>query len=221
MSDDTELQREITRVALRALEGTDFALAGSGGLREHGIVDRLTHDIDLFTSNADASAFDVAVEALVGELKHLGYIVDLIRQAPQFAQLRVTVAGGLSIDMDLAVDWREVKAVMLSVGPVLSLQDAVGNKISALYSRAEARDYLDVDAIRASGRVTDAELIRSVRERDAGFEVSVFARQLDQFQRIKADRFSEYGVNAKQVDAIKQRFVEWAAELRSTIPNID
>ena len=48
MNDDEELQRDLTRVALTALDGRAFALAGSGAIREHGMVDRLTHDVDLF-----------------------------------------------------------------------------------------------------------------------------------------------------------------------------
>lgn len=64
---------------------------------------------------------------------------------------------GRSVDMDLAVDWREKQPVALSIGPVLSLEDAVGSKLSALYTRNEARDYIDVDSIRASGRFTDVE----------------------------------------------------------------
>jgi hypothetical protein len=54
MSTDGELQCEITRLALRTLDGTPFALAGSGAIREHGIIDRPTQDIDLFTSDLDA-----------------------------------------------------------------------------------------------------------------------------------------------------------------------
>ncbi|MEP7369634.1 MAG: hypothetical protein ABI662_08265, partial [Dermatophilaceae bacterium] len=132
--------------------------------------------------------------------------------AERFARLRVTTGEGQSVDMDLAVDWRESEPVTLSIGPVLSLGDAVGNKVSALYSRAEARDYLDVDAIRASGKFTDQELIGSAAERDAGFEVAMFARQLDQVQRLTPERVAEYGVDVAQLDAIKGLF-----EHRATI----
>lgn len=118
--------------------------------------------------------------------------------------------------MDLAVDWRQNEPVTLSVGPVLSVEDAVGSKVSALYTRNEARDYIDVDSIRASGRFTDAGLMRAAMERDAGFEVGVFAQQLDQVQRIDPRRFEEYGVDAVQLDAIKERFGQWAAELRTS-----
>jgi hypothetical protein len=48
-----EPQREITRMALRSLDGTSFVLAGSGAMREHGLVDRPTEDVDLFTDGRD------------------------------------------------------------------------------------------------------------------------------------------------------------------------
>lgn len=94
MSDEKELQRELTRVALDALDGHAFALAGSGAIREHGIVDRATQVIDLFTNDMEAAAFDSAVDELTDELRRAGHSVDEVRRAPQFAQLRVTTAEG-------------------------------------------------------------------------------------------------------------------------------
>ncbi|MHB1473982.1 MAG: nucleotidyl transferase AbiEii/AbiGii toxin family protein [Dermatophilaceae bacterium] len=63
MSEAEEPQREITRVALRSLDGTSFVLAGSGAIREHGLVDRPTEDVDLFTSDVDLPRFSSAVDA--------------------------------------------------------------------------------------------------------------------------------------------------------------
>lgn len=221
MSAEEDLQREITRAALRALQGTGFALAGSGAIREHGLVERPTRDVDLFTSDPDVAAFDSAVNELVDALRQgAGLDVEEVRRAERFAQLRVTTGEGQSVDMDLAVDWRESEPVTLLIGPVLSLGDAVGNKVSALYSRAEARDYLDVDAIRASGKFTDQELIGSAAERDAGFEVAMFARQLDQVQRLTPERVAEYGVDVAQLDAIKGRFEQWSTTLRGDTPAV-
>ena len=213
MNDEKKLQRKLTRVALEALSGRAFALAGSGAIREHGIVDRATQDIDLFPNNMDTAAFESAINELIHQLRSTGHTVDEVRRTPQFAQLRITTAEGHSVDMDLAMDWREHEPVTLSVGPVLSLEDSVGSKVNALYTRAEARDYLDVDSIRASGHFTDTQLMRAAAERDAGFDKVMFARQLDQAQRIRLERVARYGVDAAQLDAIKARFATWSAEL--------
>lgn len=215
MSTDEELQREITRLALRALDGTPFALAGSGAIREHGIIDRPTQDIDLFTSDLDAGRFDTAVSSVVNGIRDAGHAVDELRRVEQFARLHITTDEGRFVEMDMGVDYREGEPVILSVGPVLSLDDAVANKVSALYSRAEARDYLDVDAIRTSGKFTDADLIAAARERDLGFEVPMFAVQLDNVKNLDAGQVERYGVEPSQLDAIKSRLTNWAAELRA------
>lgn len=216
MSSDEELQRDVTRAALRALDGTPFALAGSGAIREHGISDRPTQDIDLFTSDVDEVRFDAAVGSVVDELRASGQVVDEVRRAPQFARLHITTAEGRFVEMDMGVDYREGDPVTLSIGPVLSLDDAVANKVSALYGRAEPRDYLDVDAIRSSGKFTDAELIDAARERDLGFEVPMFVTQLEGVQKLQPSQVGRYNVDPAELDAIKSRLGEWAAALRSS-----
>jgi len=105
--------------------------------------------------------------------------------------------------------------------PYFSLEDAVGNKLSALYGRAYARDFLDVDSIRASGKFTDAELIRSAIERDPGFEVPMFITQLELVHRVLPEQVSQYNVDADQLDGIKNRFDVWVSTLRGEIPDLD
>jgi hypothetical protein len=212
-SRDVEFQREVTRIALAGIEQAGFALAGSGAIREHGVIDRPTEDVDLFTTSQDVDEFGAAVGHVAADLRGSGYEVLRTRQAPQFARLHVRSADGFELDVDLGVDWRENDPVQLDVGPVLSLTDAVGNKVSALYSRAEARDYLDVDAIRASGRFTDEELMSAAAERDPGFDVSMFAQQLDAARRLQPAQVARYGVDADQLDGVKERCTQWAARL--------
>ncbi len=62
---DVEVQREITRVALAGIENSGFALAGSGAIRERGVIERPTEDIDLFDTSQDVDAFGRAVERVV------------------------------------------------------------------------------------------------------------------------------------------------------------
>ena len=102
----------------------------------------------------------------------------------------------------------------LDIGPVLSLSDAISNKVSALYSRGEARDYLDVDAIRTSGRFTDEQLIGAATERDGGFEVAMFAQQLDAVRRLQPAQVARYGIDAAGLEEVKTRCTQWAAQLR-------
>lgn len=210
---EVAVQREVARAALAGVEG--FALAGSGAIREHGMIERPTEDVDLFTDSLDVSRFDRSVDQVIGQLRRSGYEVGEIQRVPRFARLHVATSDGLQLDVDLGVDWRHDDPVFLSVGPVLSVADAVGNKVSALYSRGEARDYLDVDAIRASDRFSDDQLITAAAERDAGFEVGMFAQQLAAASRLQPAQVARYGVTADQLEAVKARCLEWAETLRS------
>ena len=153
MSGDQEEQRRIARLALEAAgDEAGFALAGSGAIREHGLIDRPTEDVDLFTVQQAETRFGTSLDRIIAALRAVGYTVETRRRQDTFAQLTIVSAQGHSTGMDLGVDWRAHPPVRLEVGPVLAIEDAVGNKVGALFSRAETRDYLDVDAIRRSGR---------------------------------------------------------------------
>ena len=172
------IQRDIARIALARAADLGFALAGSGAIREHGITERPTEDVDLFTTSQFSAEFDRAVEQTTTDSQGHGFRVETTRHATQFVRLALIAPGGDEFQLDLGVDWRAEEPVTLDVGPVLSLNDAAGNKVSALYGRAEPRDYLDVDALRASGKFTDAQLIAEAAERDPGFEVRLEADQV-------------------------------------------
>lgn len=208
---DLAVQREVARIALAGVQG--FALAGSGAIREHGVIDRPTEDVDLFTTTQDVTEFGAAVDAMTEQLRGSGFVVDQTRRAPQYARLHVATNDGRQLDVDLGVDWRHDDPVRLDVGPVLSLADAVGSKVGALYSRGEARDYLDVDAIRRSGRFTDEQLVTAAAERDPGFDVAMFSQQLASAARLRPAQVARYGVTAEELEAVKARCTQWAETL--------
>ena len=177
------------------------------------MISRLSEDVDLFTSNTNERAFGDAVDRVVDALGSNGYTVDLARRTEQFARRHVRMDAGQQVEIDMGMDWREAEPVSLEVGPVLSIQDAIGNKVSALYSRAMPRDFFDVDAIRASGHYSDAQLIQAAAERDPGFVAGMFATQLERVNRLTVDDLKEYGVDAAELEAIKARLTNWASQL--------
>jgi hypothetical protein len=208
------IQREVTKTVLSLVHNSDFALAGSGAIREHGLISRPTEDIDLFTTNTDAESFGRNVTLILEGLASSGYCVSIQQQAERFARLMVEKEG-LIVNIDLGVDWRENQPVIMDIGPVLNIDDAVGNKVSALFSRSEARDFLDIDRIRTSGRYPDETLLGMAKERDLGFSLDAFIRQLGFVVWITPYQVGAYGVGAEQLERIKARFNEWARELRS------
>ncbi len=215
MTSNVELQQRVTRLLLTAIAADGFALAGAGAIRAHGLTDRPTADIDLFCSpTVEESAFREAVDRGHEILHEAGYATVRVRDAATFSRLRIHTADGMTLDVDFAINWRAATPVLLSVGPVIAERDAVAGKLGAAYSRGEVRDFLDLDAIRRSGRYTDEELLTLGHEHDAGFDPGMFAAQLSHVLRLDADQVEEYGVTTDELAAIQQRLFDWALRLR-------
>ena len=106
------IQREITKAALSLIADSDFALAGSGAIREHGLINRPTEDIDLFTTDMDSSSFDRNVNLIIDGLSASGYQVMSRQRAERFARL-VVERDALIVNIDLGVDWRENQPVIM------------------------------------------------------------------------------------------------------------
>lgn len=216
MSDERDLQRAVTLIILAGAREHGFVLAGSGAIREHGLVDRVTHDVDLFTNQYDAPSFDRAVDEARNVLEAVGYGVTERRRARYFAQLSVTADDGRTTEVDFAYDWRGQEPASMQIGPVLSADDAVASKTNAVYTRLEVRDFIDLHAIRASGRYSDEQLLLLVADRDDGFDRSMFARQLQQIARVPEERFLAYGLDAEAISRVRAHTLDWAAELEET-----
>jgi predicted nucleotidyltransferase component of viral defense system len=102
---------------------------------------------------------------------------------------------------------------VLDVGPVLARDDAVANKVGALYSRGQARDYIDVDAALSSGSYTRERLLDLAAEHDAGFDVRHFAQALRAIRRLPMAEFVAYGLSESQVSALVAHVLDWASHL--------
>ncbi len=79
-----ETQRQLIACALEVLADAGFALAGSGAIREHGMTQRPTNDIDLFTVMQASTRFPHAVDSLIEHLTANDYEVTIERVSPSF-----------------------------------------------------------------------------------------------------------------------------------------
>ena len=89
--------------------------------------------------------------------------------------------------------------------------------MAALYGRAQARDFLDIDAILTSGRYSCDRLLELAAEADQGFDRRMFADALGALSQITDAAFSEYGVRPEQITGLRQRFAAWRASWYRTV----
>lgn len=142
----------ITKVALAAGARYGLALAGGYAVQAHGMGTRPSGDVDLFTSWQHRGEFPELTTAVIGALESAGYVTSIVMRAETFVRLMVTdPADGVAEKVELSADWRAHEPVQLDIGPVLHADDAIANKVCALFGRALPRDFLDVDAAIVSG----------------------------------------------------------------------
>ena len=214
MSDD--LQFKIAQLLLSHLGSYGFVLSGGRALVELGISARPTQDLDFFTNEWDDDRFQEAVALAVQVLHDAGYKVEAIRQQQSFARYKV-VYDEQSVEIDLGYDFREGPPVTLGVGPVLSIHDAILNKISALYSRSLARDFIDLYHIRIGSNVSESQLLSLSQDRDEGFLLPYFVESLRRVETLSFDDFSEYSITHELYLEIKRSSLDWADTIEASL----
>ncbi len=163
---------------------------------------------------ASEAQFPDATEAAIAAYSADGLDAATLLTNPTFARLSVTdPTSGATAKVELAIDWRAHTPVDLAIRPVLHPDDAVANKVCALYSRAQARDYVDVDAALSSSRYDGDDLLRLAQEHDPGFDPTTFADALRSVRRLPTAEFSAYGLPDSHTAALVNRLLKWAAAI--------
>ena len=207
---------QVAAIALRAAAPHGFALGGGNALIAHGVIDRATQDVDVFSDEQGGVA--AAADAVDAALREAGFGTERRDETASLADIFygigeglaewiVTAPSGEQMLLQLAYFDRARKPVVMDIGPVLDLEDVVGGKMCALASRVEPRDYVDVAA--ALGRYNREQMIGFARRLDPGLTDSDFAdaaRRLDQW----GDRvFAPFRLSPEDVALLRERFASW------------
>jgi Nucleotidyl transferase AbiEii toxin, Type IV TA system len=202
----------LARTGLAAAERYGFALAGGYAVQAAGLLMRPSEDIDLFTAWERRAEFAAAVSAVVDAYVDDGLRVDVEPHHDTFVRLNVS-DGERSSKVELAVDSRANEPIRMTIGAVLHLDDALTNKMIALYTRAFARDFIDIDAALKSGRYDRETLLGLVERADLGFDRQAFAQALGQVRILDPDDFAVYGITGQGLDDLRHRFEAWRQDL--------
>jgi hypothetical protein len=209
------IPRRLAQIGLRVGGPYGFALAGGHAIAAHGILERPSEDVDLFADWQRRADFPTAVGEVIAAYRADGLVVQVDLRLDTFARLHVTDPGQPDRQhrVELVANWRAQPPVQMDIGPVLHPDDVMAGKMDALYNRAAARDFLDVDAAITSGRYTLDHLCRLAQEADAGFDRQLFAAMLGRIDRLDDEDFAEYGVGPEHVATLRQRVKNWRASL--------
>ena len=206
----TPLQLRVCRIVADLPEADMVALAGGGALILHGIVDRATTDLDYFSPDVvDVRTFAEATQrALLGE----GLRVDTARSSADFVRLEVT-DGDDEMSIDVGISSRAFTPVTTPHGRVLAAEDLAGDKLLALFGRAEPRDFLDVRALTA--RFDLNELYELAADKDPGFSLEHLRDAVGVFDRHPRQTFP---IPDSQYEQLRDWVRQWHHELPPSTP---
>lgn len=212
----SELHHEVAVIALRAAAPHGFALGGGNALIAHGIIERATQDVDVFSDEqggveAAAGAVDAALrDAGFGTERRdkTGGLTDIFYGMGEgLAEWIITAPDGEQMMLQMAYFDRARRPVTMDVGPVLDLEDVVGGKVCALASRAEPRDYLDTAA--ALERFSMEQMISFARRLDPGLTDRDFADAGQRLDQWGDGVFAPFGLSPQDIARLRERFAAW------------
>lgn len=207
---------QVATIALRAAAPRGFALGGGNALIAHGIIDRITQDVDVFSDQqGGVEAAADAVEAALGDAgfgterrDKTGGLDDVFYGIGEgLAEWIVTAPGGEQMLLQMAYFDRARRPVIMDIGPVLDLEDVVGGKVCALASRVEPRDYVDTAA--AMSRYSISQMIGFARRLDPGLTDRDFAEAARRLDQWGDGVFAPFGLSLTEVAVLRQRFAAW------------
>lgn len=201
------LQQRVAALVSGLPEAEDFALAGAAALIIRGEVARVTADLDFFATMP--ASVERLVPALEAALTAAGLQVERATVTAGFARLLVTDAARERTTIDLCWDSRLRPTEASPLGPTLAGEELAASKMLALFTRAEARDFIDV--VRLARRYGFERLCELAEEKDPGFHLAALADALASISRIPRRAFD---VDDETLDDIRGTVNEWRSRLR-------
>ncbi|MFF2007511.1 nucleotidyl transferase AbiEii/AbiGii toxin family protein [Streptomyces sp. NPDC058195] len=209
--DLTELHRRLLADVLAVGDDYPLVLTGGYAVQAHGLVDRISQDLDVATENPEP--MEKIAAAVRAGLEQRGWQVEELETDPLSARLIVTdkaTSEECEVDVLKEALWRP--PVRTEHGLVLSLEDVVGTKVRALADRGLARDLIDVRAAADRWSRIELEELGRRHARDS-FELSDLQSRLAGADWIDDTEFAAYGLDNHQTIELRQWAQEWTDDI--------
>jgi hypothetical protein len=205
------LHRRLLRDVLEIGNAFPFVITGGYAVQAHGLVDRLSRDIDVATNSSVPMAS--LADHLIAGLTERGWQVRAIGVDPISARFMVTDPGtGEDCEVDILKEGFNHPPEATPYGPVLALDDVIGTKVRALADRGYPRDLVD---IHAASRIRSQGELESLGRRCAWDEFSLegLAIRLSSAQWRADEEFSAYGLSDDEIADLRNWAQAWADDI--------
>jgi len=188
-----------------------FVITGGYAVQAHGLVDRLSRDIDVATDSS--VPMTSLADHLVGGLAERGWQVRVIGVDPVSARFMVTDPGtDEDCEVDILKEGFNRPPEDTPWGPVLALDDVIGTKVRALADRGYPRDLVD---IHAASKIRSQTELESLGRRCAWDEFSLegLATRLGSVLWRADEEFSAYGLSEGEIADLRRWAQAWSDDI--------
>ncbi|WP_018547739.1 hypothetical protein [Streptomyces sp. LaPpAH-108] len=193
--------------------GVPYALVLAGGyaLQAHGVVTRAHGNLDFATESG--TGLEAIARELAGVLEARGRVVRSGAVGALTAELTVTdPPTGEEVGLALHKEALWGPAELTGYGPALSLADAVGTKIRALYDRGAAVDLIDARAAAERFSLPELEELGRRHAYDA-FDLPTLQSRLTGTDFYADGEFLRYGLPRHEVAPLRAWAQHWSDDI--------
>jgi hypothetical protein len=207
-----DLHRRLLQDVLEIGNTLPFVITGGYAVQAHGLVNRLSHDIDVATQST--APMGSLADLLTTGLTRRGWRVQILGISSLSANFMVTdpqLDEGCQVDILREFFSRPPENT--PYGPVLAFDDVIGTKVRALADRGVARDLIDVHAAAKWRPLPELESLGRHHARDA-FSLDGLANRLDGCMWIDDEEFLAYDLAEHEIADLRRWAQAWADDIR-------
>jgi predicted nucleotidyltransferase component of viral defense system len=210
-----DLHRRLLRDVLEIGNDVPFVITGGYAVQAHGIVDRLSRDIDVATDSS--TPMEALASRLIDGLTERGWQVRVIGIESVSARFMVTDPELCQdCEVDILKEAFNRPPIDTPYGPVLSIDDVIGTKVRALADRGYARDLVDIHAasrLRSRGEMESLGRLVAWDE----FSLEGLADRLSSAQWRADEEFTAYGLTEAEIMDLRKWAQAWADGINQRI----
>ncbi|MGP3982909.1 nucleotidyl transferase AbiEii/AbiGii toxin family protein [Streptomyces sp. KR80] len=207
----TELHRRLLADILAIGSPYPLVITGGYAVQAHGLVDRLSQDLDVATENPTPMT-DIAHDLEQG-LTQRGWHITVISVDPISARLMATdPTSGEECEVDILKENLWSPPEETEYGPVLALDDVIGTKVRALADRGAVRDLIDVHAAVDHRTTADLERLGERHGRDE-FRLEDLRDRLAGAEWYDNEEFTAHGLTETKIADLRTWAQHWASEI--------
>jgi hypothetical protein len=209
------LHERLLRDVLEVGNTLPFVITGGYAVQAHGLVDRLSRDIDVATDSF--APMEAIADTLVKGLTARGWRVGVIGVDPRSARFMVTdPALNEDCEVDILKEAFERPPTDTQWGPVLPLDAVIGTKVRALADRGLPRDLID---IHAASKLRSNKELESLGRRYSWeeFDLENLAIRLEGAQWRADEEFTAYGLTEQGLADLRDWAQAWCDDIRQRL----